>query len=79
MYGINEIKKQNAQKQADHDNSRKGTFCVLRDGSILLRSGVSSRVLDSDVDITTFLESVRGRSSGVVREVVQSHFEPTPA
>jgi hypothetical protein len=75
MYGINEIKKQSAQAKADHENSRKGTYCVLRDGSILLRSGVATRVLDSEVDTTDFLESIRGRSSGIVRKVVQSHFE----
>ena len=76
MYGINEIKKQNAQKQADHDNSRKGTFCVLRDGSILLRSGPSSKTIDSKEDAAAFLETVRERSSGFIRGVVQSHFEP---
>jgi hypothetical protein len=79
MYGINEIKKQNAQKQADHENSRNGTFCVLRDGSILLRSGSASKTIDSKEDAAAFLETIRERSSGFVRGVVQSYFAPVLA
>jgi len=79
MYGINEIKKQNAQKQADLENSRNGTFCALRDGTILLRSGVASKTIDSKEDAAAFLETIRGRSSGFVRSVVQSYFEPALA
>ena len=79
MDGINEIKTQTAQKQADIENSRNGTFCVLRDGSILLRSGSASKTIDSKEDAAAFLETVRERSSGFIRGVVQSYFAPALA
>jgi hypothetical protein len=74
MYGINEIKKINSQKQADHDNSRAGTYCVLRNGGILIRSGVFTKTLDDKEDVQSFVEKVKGKSSGIVRNVVQSYF-----
>ena len=74
MYGINEIKKQNSQKQADYDNARAGTYCVLRHGGILIRSGVFSKTLDDKQDVANFLGKVTGKSTGVVRKVVESYF-----
>lgn len=76
MYGINEIKKQNCQKQADFDNARNGTYCVLRHGGVLIRSGVFSKTLDDKQDVANFLGKVLGKSTGVVRSVVQSYFTP---
>lgn len=79
MYGINEIRKQNAQKRADFENSRDGTFAVLRHGGILLRSGVRSRVIDDKEEAAAFLASVRDKGTGYIKKVVQSHFEPALA
>jgi hypothetical protein len=74
MHGINEIKKQNAQAKANYDNSRQGTFCVLQNGNILLRSGAQSKTIESKEEAAEFLDQVRGRTSGFVRGVVQGHF-----
>jgi hypothetical protein len=79
MYHINEIRKQNAQKQADLNNAREGTFCVLRDGSVLLRNGVFSKTIDDKADAASFLERVRDQSTGVIKGIVKSYFEPVPA
>lgn len=76
MYGINEIKKQNSQKQADFDNARNGTFCVLSSGGILIRSGVFSKTIDDKEKVGEFLDKVKGKSTGIIRSVVQSYFAP---
>lgn len=73
MYGINEIKKQNVQNDADLKNSRDGTFAVLRDGSILIRSGIRSKNLEGS-DASEFLDKVRDKSTGFIRETVKSYF-----
>jgi hypothetical protein len=77
MHGINEIKKQNAQAKANYDNSRQGTFCVLQNGNVLLRSGAHSKTIENEGEAAEFLNHVRGRTSGYVRGVVQGYF-PQP-
>lgn len=74
MYGINEIRKQNCQNKADLDNARAGTYCILRSGGILIRSGVFSKTIDDLQDASAFLQKVQGRTSGIVRKVVESYF-----
>lgn len=74
MHGINEIKKQNAQAKANYDNSRQGTFCVLQNGNVLLRSGAQSKTIECKEEAAEFLDLVRGRTSGFIRGVVQAHF-----
>jgi len=76
MQNINTIARLNAQQRADLDNSRNGTYCVLRHGGVLLRSGVTSKTLDSPDEVKGFLAQVRGKHSGIVRKVVQSFFAP---
>jgi hypothetical protein len=76
MQNINTIARLNAQERADHENSRNGTYCVLRHGGILLRSGVRSKTLDNPEEAAGFLEQVRGKNSGIIRQVVQSFFAP---
>jgi hypothetical protein len=75
MQNINTIARLNAQQRADHDNSRKGTFCVLRHGGILLRNGVRSKTLDEPEEASSFLKQVRGKNSGLVRKLVESYFQ----
>lgn len=74
MHGINEIRKQNAQKQADFENARDGTYCVLRHGGVLIRSIRSSKTLDGD-DAKEFLAKVRDKGTGYVKQVVNSYFQ----
>jgi hypothetical protein len=78
MQNINTIARLNAQERADHENSRNGTYCVLRNGGILLRNGVCSKTLDDAEEAAGFLEQVRGKHSGIVRQVVQRFFAPEP-
>lgn len=73
MYGINEIKKQNCQTNADIENSRNGTFCVLHNNEVLIRFGPRSKVLPVK-DGEAFLKEVSGKSTGVIREKVASYF-----
>lgn len=73
MYSINEIRKQNSQKQADFENARDGTFCTLRCGGVLIRSIRSSKVLDGD-DAKAFLTKVKDKGTGYVKQVVNSYF-----
>lgn len=75
MYGVNEIKKQNANNQADLDNSRDGTYATFQDGSVLLRSIRSTKTIDDKAEAAAFLEKVRGKSTGVIKEVVLSYFQ----
>jgi hypothetical protein len=77
MQNINTIARLNAQQRADLDNSRNGTYCVLRHGGVLLRSGVTSKTLDNPDEVKGFLAQVRGKHSGIVRKVVQSFFAPS--
>lgn len=73
MFSINEIRKQNSQKQADFENSRDGTYCSLRCGGVLIRSIRSSKVLDGD-DAKAFLAKVKDKGTGYVKQVVKSYF-----
>lgn len=73
MYHISEIRKQNSQKQADHENARDGTFCTLANGGVLIRSSRSSKVLD-DKDAEEFLAKVKDKGTGYVKKVVASYF-----
>jgi hypothetical protein len=75
MQNINTIARLNAQQRADHENSRKGTFCVLRHGGVLLRNGVRSLVLDDPKEATEFIKNARGKHSGLVRKLVESYFQ----
>ena len=75
MQGINEIRKANAQAQADFDNARDGTFAVLHNGGILLRNGVFSKTIDDKDEAAAFLDKVRGASTGIVRLAVKSYWE----
>jgi hypothetical protein len=75
MQNINTIARLNAHERADHENSRNGTYCVLRHGGILLRNGVRSKTLDNPEEAAGFLEQVRGKNSGLVRKLVESYFQ----
>lgn len=79
MYHISETRKQNAQKKADFDNARDGTFCVLRHGGILLRNGARSKTIDDKQEAASFLHKVRDKGTGYVKQIVQSYFEPVTA
>ena len=79
MYHVSEIRKQNAQRKADFDNSRDGTFAVLRHGGILLRSGARSRTIDDKEEAAAFLAKVRDKGTGYIKQVVKSYFEPALA
>jgi hypothetical protein len=79
MTGINEIRKANAQKKADFDNARDGTFCTLRHGGILLRCGPRSKTIDDKAEADEFLARVRDKGTGYVKQVVKSYFEPMTA
>lgn len=76
MQNINTIARLNAAQRADLENSRNGTYCVLRNGEILLRSGVSSKVIEDRKEAASFIEKVKGQSSGFVRLIVQGFFKP---
>ena len=76
MYPLNTIQKQNGLKQVDHENAREGTFCVLQDGSILIRNRNAARTIEDKKAAKAFLESVRGKSTGAIKEIVLSHFTP---
>lgn len=78
MQNINTIARLNAQQRADHENTRNGTYCVLRHGGVLLRSGVRSKTLDDPKEASSFLAQVRGKNTGIIRKVVQSFFAPEP-
>jgi hypothetical protein len=79
MYSISEIRKQNAQKKADFDNARDGTFCTLQGGGILLRHGARSKTIDDHKEANEFLERVRGKSTALIRDIVISYFTPVLA
>ena len=79
MNGISEIRKANAQRKADFDNARDGTFAVLRHGGILLRCGARSKTIDDKVDAAAFLAKVKDKGTGYVKNVVKSYFEAVPA
>ena len=82
MNHISEIRKQNAQTKADLDNSQQGRFTTLSNGGILLSCGGRCKTLEPDrdkADVAAFLEKVRDKSSGVIREVVKSYFTPVSA
>ena len=79
MYSINEIRKQNNQRKADFDNARDGTFAVLRDGGILLRHGVFSKIIDDKAEAADFLAKVKDKGTGYVKLVVKSYWEAVPA
>lgn len=79
MYSINEIRKQNNQKQADFDNARDGTFCVLRNGGILLRHGARSKTIDDKQEAADFLARVKDKGTGFIKVVVKEHFAPIAA
>lgn len=78
MYHVSEIRKINSQKRADVSNSREGTFCSLRDGSVLIRNGARSKTIEKTAAIE-FLEQVRGQSTGFIKNLVLSHFQPVTA
>lgn len=75
MYGINEIRKQNAQKKADHENSRDGTFCVLKDGTVLLRKDIRSRMITEEEEVRKFLTEVRDKPTAEIKAAVLARFE----
>ena len=73
MYSISEIRKQNNQKKTDLDNARDGTFCILRHGGVLIRSIRSSKTLEGR-DAKEFLDKVKDKGTGYVKQVVNSYF-----
>lgn len=79
MYHISETRKQNAQKRADLQNASDSTFCVLRHGGVLLKSGTQSKTLDDKSEVASFLDRVRDKGTGIVRDVVKSYFTPVTA
>lgn len=68
--------KRDAQEKADLDNARDGTFCVLKHGGILLRSGAVSKTIDNKDEVASFLAKVRDKGTGYIKLVVKSYFEP---
>lgn len=78
MYGINEIKKQNAQNKADSDHSAIARFTALRDGGVLLHCNGIARTLEKGRDdeaIAKFFDKVRGKTSGQVANIVREYFK----
>ena len=73
MYPVNVIQKLNSQNAADLANARDGKFIIKPSGSVYLHAGPRTKVLDGE-RATTFIEAVRGKSSGAVREIVLSYF-----
>lgn len=74
MYGISEIQKQNAHNRAEHEHSREGTFCVLQDGSVLLRRSGSSRNLTDKEEVARFLDEVRDATAGQIKNTVKKYW-----
>jgi len=71
--------KRDHKEKADLDNARDGTFCTLRHGGILLRSGARSRTIDDVKEAAAFLAKVRDKGTGYVKLTVKSYFEPALA
>lgn len=74
MYHINEIRKANIHLAAEKQHASEATFTVLRHGGVLLRSGNQTLTLDG-INAADFINSVRDKGAGYVKQQVKKQFE----
>lgn len=77
MYGVTEIRKQNASANAVIPHEREARFIPHANGNIQLINGARVRFLEKGRDdeaIAKFLDDVRGQSAGRVKSIVKAQF-----